>query len=118
MCIETMFLVFDFVFLQQSDSTQNAAYVHGKRNCATSAETRIAIEEFGNCTYEVGEEVFLKDIKLTLNVAYAAHLVDAQVSFEIEACEPRPCRALMVGIVTTNLLADIERIVAAALRRE
>ena len=56
--------------------------------------------------------------ELTLDETQTATFIELQASLHVEATEPRPCGALMVGVVTLGLRTDIHRVVAATLRRE
>ena len=68
-----------------------------------------AVEEFGNRADAVVEEFFFEANELALDVVHAAHAVDAQIGLEIEAREPRPGGALVVGAVAIFLTSHIIR---------
>ena len=106
------------MLFEESDGAQDAADVHGKGDGATTREGRIAVEEFGDRAHAVVEEFFFKANELSLNVVHPTHFVDAQISLEIEAREPRPRGALVVSIVALLLMPHIVGRVAPTLGRE
>lgn len=46
---------------------------------------------------------------------HATHFIDTQICFHVETHQPRPCRTLMIGIISLNLRTYIIRIVSATL---
>ena len=109
---------FEAVLLELAEGAQDAAHVHGKRDGAATREGRVAVEEFGNRADAVVEEFFFEADELPLDVVHAAHAVDAQVGLEVEAREPRPGGALVVGAVAIFLTARVVGRVALAFGRE
>ena len=109
---------FEAVLLELAESAENAAHVHGKRDGAAAGEGGIAVEEFGNRADAVVEEFFFEADELALDVVHAAHAVDAQIGLEIEAREPRPSGALVVGAVAIFLTSHIIGRVTLAFGRE
>ena len=106
------------MLLEETDGTQDATHVHGEGDGATPREGWVAVEEFGDGAHTVVEEFFFKADELSLNVVHSTHLVDAQISLEIEAGEPWPRGALVVGIVALLLMSHIVGRVASTLGRE
>ena len=106
------------MLLEEADGTEDAAHIHGEGDGTTSRERRIAVEEFGDGAHAVVEEFFFKSDELSLDIVHSAHLVDTQISLKIEAGEPGPCGALVVGIVALLLMSCIVGGVAATLGRE
>ena len=109
---------FEAVLLELAEGAQDAAHVHGKRDGAATREGRVAVEEFGNRADAVVEEFFFEADELPFDVVHAAHAVDAQVGLEVEAREPRPGGALVVGAVALFLTARVVGRVALAFGRE
>ena len=81
-------------------------------------EWRVAVEEFRNGADAVIEEFFLKTDELAFDVVHAAHLVNAQISLQIETSEPRPSRSLMVSLVAVGLSSHIHWRISAAVWRK
>ena len=80
-------------------------------------EGRVAVEHLGYGADAVVEEFLLIAYELTLDEADARVAEHLEACLEVEAGQPRPCRALVVGVVTLHLRADVHGIVATALRR-
>ena len=64
------------------------------------------------------EELLFVTYEQAVYIADTTQLVHLERSLHIEACQPGPCRALMVCIVALYLRSHIHGVVAAALGRE
>ena len=81
-------------------------------------ERRVAVEQLRDGADGVVVDLVLVAHHLALHEAQPRPLVQLQAGLHVEAAQPRPCRALVVGIVALRLRTHIHRVVATALRRQ
>ena len=105
-------------FLEQGERAEDLADAHSEGNRSTSLEGRIAVKEFAHRAYTMLLKLFLHADERALDEGDSTATIELEAGLEVRAQEPRPYRAIVVGLLPLPLRAVTLGLVAVTLWAE